>query len=216
MSDTVIPRPAATCMLLRDGADGVEVLLLRRHPGTVFVPGAHVFPGGAVEPTDDDDRFAALREIYEESGLVLGDGPVEHLAPFRAAVDRGELSFTGLCDEHGITLRPTDLRYFGHWTTPPGGPRRYSTRFFVAPTPDGQDPCHDGREAVECEWVRPRDALARAAVGEWELILPTERSLTFLTNFATAAEVLDHLDTEPPMTDDHGGRRVAVPQEILL
>ena len=216
MTEVLVPRPAATCLLLRDGADVIEVLMLRRNPRSVFGPGAHVFPGGAVEPTDDDERFAALRETYEEAGLVLGDGPVERLEPHRGAVERGEVTLADLCTEHGVTLRPTDLREFGHWTTPPGGPRRYSTHFFVAPAPEGQVPCHDGSEAVECEWVRPEVALDRFAVGEWELILPTERSLVFLTQFATTDEVLAHLDTNPPMTDDHGGRRVAVPQETLL
>ena len=216
MSEVLVPRPAATCLLLRDGDDGVEVLMLRRNLRSVFVPGAHVVPGGAVEPSDEDERFAALRETFEEAGLVLGDGPVERLLPHREAVERGEADLAALAMEHGVTLRPADLRAFGHWTTPPGGPRRYSTHFFVGPAPEGQVPSHDGGEAVECEWVRPEDALERFAAGEWELILPTERSLVFLTTFATTAEVLAHLDTHPPMTDDHGGRRVAVPQETLL
>ena len=216
MTEVLVPRPAATCLLLRDGADGLEVLMLRRNPGSVFVPNAHVFPGGAVDPTDDDERFASLRETFEEAGLVLGDGPVERLLPFREAVENSEVDFAELCAEHGVTLRPHDLREFGHWTTPPGGPRRYSTRFFVAPAPEGQVPCHDGTEAVDCEWVGPQVALDRFAAGEWELILPTERSLVFLTHFSNAVEVLAHLDTNPPMTDDHGGWRVAVPQETLL
>jgi 8-oxo-dGTP pyrophosphatase MutT (NUDIX family) len=216
MSEVLVPRPAATCLLLRDGADGVEVLMLRRNPASVFVPNAHVFPGGAVEDADPDDRFAAVRETYEEAGLVVGDGPVERLAPFRSAVDHGELDFATLCREHGVTLRLEDLRPFGHWTTPLGAPRRYSTHFFVAPAPVDQVASHDGTEAVDGEWVGPQVALERFAAGEWELILPTERSLVFLTHFATTAEVLAHLDTDPPMTDDHGGRRVAVPQETLL
>jgi 8-oxo-dGTP pyrophosphatase MutT (NUDIX family) len=216
MSEVLVPRPAATCLLLRDGADDLEVLMLQRNHRSVFVPGAHVFPGGAVEPGDGDERIASLRETFEEAGLVLGDGPVDRLLPHREAVERGEVDFAGLCAEHGVTLRPTDLREFGHWTTPPGGPRRYSTRFFVAPAPDGQVPCHDGSEAVDCEWVRPRVALDRFAAGEWELILPTERSLVVLTHFSATGEVLAHLDTNPPMTDDHGGWRVAIPQETLL
>lgn len=92
----VVPRPAATVMLLRDRADELEVLLLQRAPGTPFVPGAHVFPGGAVDEADDDhddvvvglgrdeaDRIlgvsgggrafwlAAVRECLEEAGVVL-------------------------------------------------------------------------------------------------------------------------------------------------
>ncbi len=61
MTTPVTPRPAATIMLLRDADDGVdrrlEVLLLRRSGRTPFAPGAHVFPGGAVDPGDHDPRL---------------------------------------------------------------------------------------------------------------------------------------------------------------
>ena len=109
------------------------------------------------------------------------------------------------------SCRSADLRYFGHWITPPGGPRRYTTRFFVAPLPDGQTPSHDEGEAVDHEWVRPADALDRFAAGEWDLILPTERSLHALAGFRTVAEALAHADGLPPLVDDHGGRRLSLP-----
>jgi 8-oxo-dGTP pyrophosphatase MutT (NUDIX family) len=98
----VAPRPAATVMLLRDQPAGMEVLLLQRAASTPFVPGAHVFPGGAVDDADDDhddvvegmsrdeaDRIlgvdgggrafwlTAVRECLEEAGVILavdGDG----------------------------------------------------------------------------------------------------------------------------------------------
>lgn len=236
----LIPRPAATTMVLRDGTDGLEVLLLRRSPHSVFVPGAHVFPGGAVEPVDHEPHptaagaptdseastrlgldggglafwVAAVRETFEESGLLFADGPAERAAPERQAVDRGERPLADVCADLGLTLRLGDLRYFGHWITPPGAPRRYTTRFFVAPAPAGQEPAHDDGEAVDNEWVRPRVALDRFAAGEWDLILPTERSLHALDDFVDVAAVLAHLDDHPPMTDDHGGRRTALPDEL--
>jgi 8-oxo-dGTP pyrophosphatase MutT (NUDIX family) len=227
-------------MVLRDGADGLEVLLLLRSHRSVFVPGAHVFPGGAVEAADHEphptasgapdgdeasDRLGldagglaywvgAVRETFEESGLLFADGPVGAAEPERAAVDTGERSFATVCADHGLRLRLGDLRYFGHWITPPGAPRRYTTRFFVAPAPEGQEPVHDDGEAVACEWVRPRVALDRFADGDWDLILPTERSLRALDRFIDVAAVLAHLDDRPPLTDDHGGRRVALPEEL--
>jgi 8-oxo-dGTP pyrophosphatase MutT (NUDIX family) len=240
MTDVLVPRPAATCMVLRDGHEGLEVLLLRRNPRSIFVPGAHVFPGGAVEaidgtnhpcapgaPTDaeasnrlDLDEgglafwVAAVRETFEEAGLLFADGPVDRVpADDRRAVDCGERDLGDVCTEHGLALRLGDLRYFGHWTTPPGGPRRYTTRFFVAPAPPDQVHAHDDAEAVDSEWVRPQVALDRFAAGDWELILPTERSLLALLSFATVADALAHLDTRPPIVDDHGGRRIALPHE---
>ncbi len=241
MSTVLAPQPGATTMVVRDGPDGVEVVMQRRSPDLVFVPGAHAFPGGKVEPADHDPHpttgvvptdaeasarlgipsgglaywVAAVREIYEEVGLLVADGAVGDVDHHREAVDRGERPFAEVCTEHGIALRLGDLRYFGHWTTPPGAPRRYSTRFFVAPAPPGQEPCHDGNEAVACEWVRPQTALDHFATGSWELIDPTERSLLALAPFETVADLLAHLDTDPPLTDDHGGRRVVLPHEVV-
>ncbi len=67
----------------------------------------------------------------------------------------------------------------------------------MAPAPAGQVPCHDDGEAVDSEWVRPRVALDRFAAGDWDLILPTERSLRALDRFADVATVLAHLDDRP-------------------
>jgi 8-oxo-dGTP pyrophosphatase MutT (NUDIX family) len=218
-------------MVLRDGDEGLEVLMLRRNLDSVFVPGAHVFPGGAVEPSDEapiptasgpDEGavaeaggvahwVAGIRETFEEAGLVFGDGPVENLLPHRHAVATGEASFAELCRVEGIRLRLGDLHYFGHWITPAGAPRRYTTRFFVAPAPLDQAHGHDEVETVDSEWVRPTDALARQAEGAWELILPTERSLRALAQFDTADAVLTHAATRPPLHPDHGGRRIALP-----
>ena len=78
---TVEPRQAASLILLRDGADGAEVLLVQRNPEQRFMGGAWVFPGGANHPTEDADHAAtAVRELEEEAGITL-DGDVE-LVPF--------------------------------------------------------------------------------------------------------------------------------------
>jgi 8-oxo-dGTP pyrophosphatase MutT (NUDIX family) len=148
-------RDAATVVVARDGGGGIEVVLLRRTDKAVFVPGAHVFPGGAVDPDDGDDfRVTAAREAHEEAGL---------------------------------TLDPAGLTYLARWVTPPGGPRRFDTRFFLAPAPEGQVAACDGVETVECGWWRPADALDAGLT----LIEPTEVTLRWLTRHATVAEAVD-------------------------
>lgn len=163
-NDDVEVRAAATVILIRDGVDGLETLLLRRNSQLAFHGGAWVFPGGRIEaedhqPGDDDDdaaRRAAVREAHEECGL-LGD----------------HVSFVP----------------FSHWTTPPGPPRRFATWFFLAEAPKG-DVATDGGEMTDHQWMRPTDALAAQRGGEIELPPPTFVSLTRLEPFTTVADAL--------------------------
>lgn len=239
------PVPAATVLLVRDaapdrsGRSEVEVLMLRRNPLLDFVGGAHVFPGGRVDDADhgdaDDDGptdanasavldladggraywIAALRECFEETGLLLAEGP--GLAPLLADADRreraradleaGVLSFADLCRRESVALRAGALRYFARWITPEPSPRRYDTRFFVAPAPVGQTPVPDAAEALDCEWVRPTAALARDADGDIELILPTRRCLELISPFERADDLFAALDAPTGLVRDHGGWR---------
>jgi 8-oxo-dGTP pyrophosphatase MutT (NUDIX family) len=73
------PRPAATVILLRGGGQRLEVLLVRRNPASRFMGGAWVFPGGALDASEDP-RAAGVREVFEEAGVELGDR--EALVPF--------------------------------------------------------------------------------------------------------------------------------------
>ena len=66
------PRQAATVIVLRGGAERLEVLLVRRNPESRFMGGAWVFPGGAVDG-DEDHRVAGVREVAEEAGVELPD-----------------------------------------------------------------------------------------------------------------------------------------------
>lgn len=172
-NEDVAVRPAATVILIRDGAGGLETLLLRRNSQLAFHGGAWVFPGGRIEADDyasgtqpddlqhpdhdDAARAAAVREAHEECGL-LGDH--QSFVPF------------------------------SHWTTPPGPPRRFATWFFIAEAPAG-DIGTDGGEITDHKWMRPDDALAAQRAGEIELPPPTFVSLTRLAPFATVADALD-------------------------
>lgn len=146
---------------------------------------------------------AALRETFEEAGVLLARDPrsghrldlsypaaARRFAAHREAVDSGALSLTQVVDREGLALALDEVFYAAHWITPPGPPRRYDTRFFLAPLPAGQTPMHDRREAVHSEWMRPAEALERCARGELAMLPPTLGMLRILSGFAGAAEAL--------------------------
>jgi 8-oxo-dGTP pyrophosphatase MutT (NUDIX family) len=171
---------------------------------------------------------AALRESFEEVGLLLAyraDGsllsfadPEEEarFAEHRRALNAGELSLFELCERESLTLACDRVFYFAHWITPLGAPRRYDTRFFVAPAPPAQHSQHDAAETIASMWVRPAEALARFEANEIEMVLPTLRNLRAIGQFPTSAALLDAAAREPAVTtvapryvnDEHGTRIV--------
>jgi 8-oxo-dGTP pyrophosphatase MutT (NUDIX family) len=172
---------------------------------------------------------AAIREAFEEAGVLLarsaatGD-PIDiddpdtaaRLDTARLAVGRGERPFVDVVREEDLLPDAGALHLFSHWITPPGAPRRYETRFFVAAAPEGHAYLHDDTETVASEWVRPDDALERGRRGELELIFPTRRSLSVLARFHTAADLLDALEAASAsapgaMVTDYNGARVPLP-----
>ena len=157
-----VPRVAATVILLRDGDDGLEVLLARRNPEARFMAGAWVFPGGAVSPEDGEGepalRAAGLRELCEEAGIALAD--------------------------------PDELVAFSRWITPAEVKTRYDTWFFLATMPAGQEPCIDGAEIVDARWFSPPAALAAARRDEILLVFPTIKHLQQLSSFRSVDELL--------------------------
>ncbi len=253
-------RAAATVLLVRDGDDSaapLEVLMVRRNPRSVFVGGAYVFPGGAVDPADAGPDaedcstgrtdaaasqilgvsggglaywVAALRECFEEAGLLLAyrpDGTLLTLddpatsarfSAHRADVNAGRRRFVDVCRSEGLQLAADRVHYFAHWITPDGAPRRYDTRFFVAVAPSGQTAAHDAAETVADEWVRPTDALERHRTGEIEMMVPTVRSLQDIGRFRTAGELVAAaaavgvgLTVEPRVIIEGRGARIALP-----
>jgi 8-oxo-dGTP pyrophosphatase MutT (NUDIX family) len=158
------PRQAATVILLRGGADALEVLLVRRNPASRFMGGAWVFPGGAVH-TDDGDgetalRAAAVREVDEEAGIALGDA--------------------------------SDLVAFSRWITPAQVKIRFDTWFFLAPVADHTEARIDGQEVVDARWYAPAEALAAARREELLLVFPTIKHLEQISSFASADALMAH------------------------
>ena len=158
------PRQAATVILLRGGAQTLEVLLVKRTPEARFMGGVWVFPGGAVD-TDEGDgdgahRAAAIRELREEAAIALED--------------------------------PGALVKFSRWITPAQVRTRFDTHFFLAPLPDGQEPRVDGEECVDLGWFTPAAALAAHRDGQILLVFPTIKHLEQLAPFACADDLLTY------------------------
>jgi glyoxylase-like metal-dependent hydrolase (beta-lactamase superfamily II)/8-oxo-dGTP pyrophosphatase MutT (NUDIX family) len=171
---------------------------------------------------------AAIRECFEESGLLLAygkDGELIDLteprgakfSAFRQRVAAGELAFDELCRTHELTLALDRLCYFGHWITPMGAPRRFDTRFFVAVAPEGQSASHDNNETIAHAWMRPVDVLERHRAGQIDMMFATIKTVESLARFAGTDALMNHirnLDAIPshiPRVSISGsGRRVLV------
>lgn len=173
--------------------------------------------------------LAAIRECFEEAGLLLaecGRGAEDvkdiDLARWRRRLIAGECTLAGLCEEFDLRLHADRLVYLSHWITPPGPPRRYDTRFFVAPAPAGQTASHDGHETVDHVWITPEEALARNRRGEFSLGSPTVRTLRTLAGFGTTEQLLhrtrrqrhaDPTSRGPIMATGRDGPRLVHPNE---
>jgi len=214
------PLPAATVLLLRDGPDGLEVLMTRRAMTASFAPGAYVFPGGGIDAADaqahamarhrpgQDARrltqaIAAIRESFEELGLLLARHAVGRWADANdiAALDRKAPAeaFAPQCQARGLTLAADAVFWLAHWVTDRDLPRRFDVPFLVARMPEGQHPVADEKEQFEPLWVRPADALARHAAGQFFIIFPTIRTLERLQRFARVDDVLAACQNEQPL-----------------
>ena len=210
-------RNAATVLLLRDGAKGIEVLMTRRSMTASFAPGAYVFPGGGVDATDSSahgqstrratqsdlhltQAIAAIRESFEELGVLLAkhaDGSHVTTADI-AALDR-KAPFAEQCKARGLTLAGSDVFVLAHWVTDRDLPRRFDVPFLVARMPEGQEPVADEAEQFEPEWIRPADALAKHAAGSFFIIFPTIRTLERLQHYASVDDVLQACSSEQPL-----------------
>lgn len=186
-------RSAATVIVVRDGADGLETLLLRRHSDIAFHGGAWVFPGGRIDESD-----------YGSAPVPTDPMSDEHAPAARTAAVREAR------EEAGIALDPAALVPFSHWTTPALRIKRYATWFFVVAAPAG-DVTVDGSEITEHRWMSPTAALAARDAGEIELPPPTYVSLSRLAASGTVREVLTdaarapYLRFEPHIRGVEGG-----------
>jgi glyoxylase-like metal-dependent hydrolase (beta-lactamase superfamily II)/8-oxo-dGTP pyrophosphatase MutT (NUDIX family) len=219
----VTPRPAATLILLRAGASGLETLMLQRTQGAAFLGGAYVFPGGSLDAADAATRrvrglteaqanerlglasgalayyVAAVRECFEEAGVLLAlhaDGaPVSATRAEKLLPLRDR--FFEMLEAEDLYIPAGALAYYGHWITQPGRSRRFDTRFFVALAPQGQEGAHDATEHIHQLWTTPRNALERGKRGEIELVYATKQTLQELERFSEPRAAFEHAASVP-------------------
>src|SRR5882724_4623032 len=251
-AEAVTPRPASTILLLRDatGTDEIEVFMMVRHYEIDFNSGALVFPGGSVDKGDQEIiarpelysggqgldaaalsfRIAAIRETFEESGILLARPQgskalvdARHAAELeagsRAALSEGKTTFLEVLTENRLLLALDELVPYAHWITPEGMPKRFDTWFFLAAAPPEQVGAHDGKESTDSIWVSPREALEGGETGRFKLPFPTTRNLIKLGKQPSVKAALDDsrgkpvVSMMPVMTKLNGGRQLRIPLE---
>jgi 8-oxo-dGTP pyrophosphatase MutT (NUDIX family) len=191
--------------------------MVRRHEGSSFGD-AYAFPGGVVDPEDRevhefcdglsarvansrlgvkefglDYYSAAVRELFEESGVLLADlaGLDENLNAVRDALNNSSLSWAEFVTRNKLPLHCDQLHYISHWVTPPALTKRYTTRFFLAALPDGQEALHCGGELTDSCWISATEMLAAGRKGDAKLHYPTEKTLESIARHKTYEGLLD-------------------------
>lgn len=190
MVEPVIPRPAASLLLLREAVSGPEVLMGHRHAGHRFMPNRLVFPGGAVDPEDHTAEAATPLRPAVRARLEAAAAPsLAHAFGIAAARE--------LEEETGLSLgRPPPLDAFDllcHAITPAGQPVRFDARFFVAPAEAARGAIAGSGELEGLRFYPVEEALVidlalvtRTVLGRlmrWRAMTPAERE-------AVAAEAM--------------------------
>lgn len=190
--------------------------MVKRHERSSF-GSAFAFPGGVLEAADSEvhanctglsaddanqqlgvttaglDYFsAAVRELFEESGVLLGNTgpPAEAREAARAALNDETLDWASFVRDNDIAIPCESLHYFSFWITPEGLPKRYSTRFFLAELPAGQTATHCGGELTDSCWMPAADVLEAGRNRTMRVHYPTRKTLERIAEFGSTPELL--------------------------
>jgi 8-oxo-dGTP pyrophosphatase MutT (NUDIX family) len=191
---TAEPKASASVILMdpaRGGKEPFGLFLLKRRTGSSFMPNRFVFPGGKVEPLDGAEpltdatlRTCALRELWEEAGVILAADAKAAAAADPAAragvladLEAGNISLKQALA--ALDLRPAleILIPYARWITPTARPQRFDTTFYLALMPQGQEAASDQKETSQGLWLGPAQALAENQAGKVELAPPQVRIL---------------------------------------
>lgn len=241
---TVTPKPSATIVLARDSDQGPEILLVKRRAGDAFGD-SYTFPGGVLDDDESTARHfctglspdeadtvlgtdsggldyysAVVRELYEETGVLLG-AETSIDASFRGQLHDGTLQWADLLQQHDLSVPCDALHYFTHWITPSALPKRWTTRFFLAAMPEGQEVQPDGSEITDYCWATAADALASAASGDRKIPYPTRKTIEAFIGMRSVAALIEWARQrqaegipaiQPEIRADDGKRRIFMPE----
>ena len=235
---------------------GIEVFMVRRVIQSDFMPDVYVFPGGSVSADDraaeqtervcapfdatladpegrtalgTGSRAAAIRELFEEAGILLAYHHGEILATsvenaarfvgYREAFNQRKASLVEMARAENLQLATDLLSYFAHWITPEGLPKRFNTHFFITTAPIAQEAAYDQLETSEGIWIAPKEALARSEQGMFPLVFATIHQLRELATFDSVDAALTHTATQhvpvriPILVQDEKGARVHLAED---
>ena len=215
------------------GSARLEIYLARRKNSLRFLGGFSAFPGGALEDQDYDAEnqkrsrglnpedakklfageitgvealayfLAAIREVYEETGVLLaltesgGFPRPEIVNDCHGEIRDGKMLMVEMMKKEKLLYYTPALKYFDHWVTPEFSPIRFSARFFLAINPPGRPLVPCPIEFETAEWINPEKALESFEAGEIRMIPPTLHCLKRLTPFGKINELLDSVSREP-------------------
>ena len=224
-------RDASTVVLLRDAPVGLEVFLIKRSGLSDVLGGAYVFPGGKLDAADAMEDMenrvdqspqvlhaalnepalshhnaaalyvAALREAFEESGVLFAQGASLQATANAAQLLKDGLSFADMLVQLNLRLQTQQVQPWSRWITPKMASvstKRFDTRFFIAAVPLNQTAVHDNHEATESVWLPPRTALEQYWNGDIALAPPQIMSLAHLSHHSSVASALAEARSKPP------------------
>jgi len=255
-SDSIPALPSATIVLVREAESEPEILMVRRRAGDAFGD-SYAFPGGVVDADESnahsychgltaeraneklsvvsgglDYYSAAVRELFEETGILLArdpsgnwafaneSGSASLLRELRGQLDSGSLPWAELLRTYDLCIACDALRYFSFWETPVRLPKRWAARFFLAQLPPGQDAEHDGKELIDSCWMTAMEVLASGEEGGMKLPFPTvvnlrniaeHRTVDALLGWASAQAVAGVAKIRPVILNDKKQVRFLIP-----
>ncbi len=231
------PVPSVSLIVMRDGTAGLEVLMLERHRDLSFAAGAVVFPGGKIDPGDLDAaerysqpkeagerarRLAAVRELFEETGLLLADGSPDFQKltdQYRDKIARDEMTLAALAEQEDLVFDLNSFQPFAHWITPVIAPRRFDTWFYLVPAPENQQASADGGEATGLVWRPPSTIVQQGMAGAFRLMFPTRVNLQKLAAASSVADAIQRAEAQsihtvlPEVRIENGRKTIHIPAD---